>query len=190
MLDAPSLTDFQSCQRRFLLSLEWRPQRWRPKLLFDACLRQAAYEVSNRVPVEKSRTNARAQFLQSAADPGLDVQGAPYQIAKEWVTLLDVLVCSLPRMGVPHRLFLPALTKLSGSAQWMLSSHMDDDNKLHRWVTVDYWSEADFRREVHGWWVAGDVAARNTQLVLHVIEIGQMRKGRRASDWVRAWRHP
>src|SRR5437879_2787633 len=114
MPDAASITDLQSCQRRFLLSREFRPLRWRPKLLFDACLRQAAYEASYHTPLDKMQANAKSQFLQSAANPGLDVIGSPYLIAKEWVALLDVLVCSLPRIGVPSPLRIQPPIKLNG----------------------------------------------------------------------------
>jgi len=55
---------------------------------------------------------------------------------------------------------------------------------------VDRWGEADLARELHSWYVFGELAILRRPLTLHAIEIGQTRGGRRASPWTRGWKHP
>lgn len=183
--DATSITDLQSCSRKFRLNSLYRPLRWNPRYLLDAILRQSVLHLSRGRDVHEVRTTARSQYLQSAANPGLDVPN-PYPIAMEYITLLDVLITALPRLGIPQGL---ESGRVIPEHSWSLSSFAGRD-ELHRWITVDHWDEARQRAELHSWWVAGDVAAANLPMMIHVLEIGQMRKGQRSSLWVRGYRHP
>src|SRR5271156_1783317 len=80
--------------------------------------------------------------------------------------------------------------QITDSIAWRTSAHADDSGTLHRWITVDDWGEGDISRELHSWWVMGDIAVNRVPMTIHVIEIGQVRAGRRASPWARAFRHP
>lgn len=73
---------------------------------------------------------------------------------------------------------------------WRFIAHKDDSGTLHRWITVDRWDADELTRAMHGWHVIGDMVMARMPMVLHVIEIGQTRGGRRACAWARGWRHP
>lgn len=185
--DAASITDLQACQRRFVLNSSWRPLRWNPRYLFDAILRQSVLHLSRGRPVEEVCVAARSQYLQSATNPGIDSPN-PYPTAMEYVTLLNVLVTALPRLGIPPAIASGGVFPL-GDASWSLSC-FKDLQMLHRWITVDHWDAQRQLQELHSWWVAGDIAAAGLPMTIHVLEIGQMRNGQRASLWVRGYRHP
>lgn len=188
IFDAASITDLQACPRRFVLNSSWRPLRWRPKELFDAILRRAMLHLSQRKTVDEVRVAARSQYLQSATNPGLDVSN-PYPIAMEYVALLNVLVTALARLGIPPNLKEGPVIPLDG-ASWRTLSFVNPGSQLHRWITVDHWDEARQRRELHSWWVAGDIAVMNLPMTIHILEIGQMRNERLSSLWVKGYRHP
>lgn len=190
-IDAVRLIEAQACPRRFLLSAEWRPMRWRPKTLFDACLRRAVLQLASGAAVETVTSAVRAQFLQAAANPGLDLLGDTYMAAKDWCALLDTVLTGIAQYAAPSSLLvdLPDAA-LSSALGWRFISYMASDGQLHRWLTVDSWREADLSRELHSWLTIGDMAIARLPMTLHIIVIGQVRKGRRASPWVRAWQHP
>jgi hypothetical protein len=187
---ASGLTDLQTCPRRFLLSREFHPRRWRPKLLLDACLRKAILDMSSGLTVEEASGDAMSRFLQTSANPGIDVLGNPYYVAKEWSVLLGVLVHAMQRVGIPNKLSEGSTVDIGDQVPWKLTALMDDSGILHRYITLDRWTKQRVDRELHSWFVAGDIAASARKLVLHVIEIGSVRDGHRSSVWVRGWRHP
>jgi len=170
-----------------VLNTAWRPYRWNPKFLFDAILRRAVLHLSQGKDMEEVRTTAASQYFQSAANPGIDVT-SPYPVATEYVTLLNVLITTLPRVGIPRGLVEGSTIQLDGFF-WKTSAFADP-YVLHRWITVDHWDDRRERQELHSWWVAGDIVATKKPMTLHVIEIGQMRNDKRQSLWVRGWRHP
>ena len=189
VLDASSISSWQSCRRRGILDRDWRPHKWRGKALADGTLRQAILALSGGMDAAATAGEATARFLQTAANPGLDASGDTYSLAKEWCALLDTVVRSVARAGVPKGLVEHPPVRLNSSVEWQPLAHVSGQS-LHRWVTLDRWDESALMRELHSWWVIGDIATTKLPLTLHVIEIGQVRSGRRASPWTRAWRHP
>ena len=207
ILDAGILTTFQACRREHLLRSSYTPLKWRAKSLFDHALRRAIFSVSNADDPVRCASDASAYFMQQAADPGLDLPtGNPYVMAKDYCAMLETIIRSLAKLAL---LTVKPVSpvKLSPTVEWQVRSWADDSGTLHRWITVDDWSDADFYREMHGWWTAGDQAATGAGMTLHVVEIGQVRKVanrvaqngkgiyrtgqmRRASPWARGWRHP
>jgi hypothetical protein len=188
ILDAASLSDWQACSRRYLLARSWLPPRWSPRRLFMACLRQGILSLSRGESPLAVAADARARFLQSSANPGLDVPD-PYPAAKEWSSLLEVLLHVLARTNLPSNLTSPASIALNSMLTWSPLTHVSGQ-MLHRWITVDHWSDRDIPGELHSWYVIGDIAALGLLMTIHVIEIGQIRNGKRASPWLRGWRHP
>ena len=188
-LDAASIGEWQSCRRRYVLSRAWRPLRWRPKALFDACLRQGILAVSQGDLPAPAAAASRSQFLQSAANPGLDITTNPYLAAKDWCAMLDTILLSLTREGIPSQLAESPPIKLNSMVSWAPLAHVEGQT-LHRWLTLDHWGEEDMIRELHSWRTLGDVAMTKLPMIIHVIEVGQVRNGRRASAWTRAWKHP
>lgn len=191
VVDAGRISDWQTCRRRYLLNADWRVLRWRPKSLFDACLRRGVLALSQGGEVDKTVADASSAFLESAANPGLDIPygSNPFVIAKDWTAMLSTILPSLLRRGLPT-LAAAAAVPLNGSVEWHTRAARGTDGMLHRWLTVDRWEPSDLSRELHSWWTLGDVAATRLPMVLHVIEIGQQRNGRRQSAWARAWKHP
>ena len=192
-IDAAQLTEYQSCRRRFVLSHDYRPIKWRPKSLFDACLRAGIQMLSTGADAASIATDATSRFMQTAANPGMDMVGNPYIVAKDYCAMLQTVLRSVERARVPKLSDVPA-ARFNSQVAWKFLSHADDTGTLHRWVTVDHWGDDDIARELHGWYVFGDMVMAQQPMTLHVIEIGQIRTGRgiarRASLWARAWRHP
>jgi hypothetical protein len=73
--------------------------------------------------------------------------------------------------------------------EWAPMAHVAGQT-LHRWITIDHWGADDLSRELHSWRTLGDMVVTKLPMVIHVICIGQVRNGRRASAWARAWKHP
>lgn len=189
-LDAPSLTHWQDCRRRYLLGAEWQAVRWRPKTLLDACLRRGVYELSNGADVEAVVVNAQTYLMEAAADPGLDVQGyPPYPLAKDLTSALETILRSVARL-VLLTLHDVAPVRLNSQMEWRPLAWADDSGELHRYITVDRLTEDRIAAACHGWSVIGDIAATGCPMTLHIVEIGQQRRGRYTSAWTRAFRHP
>jgi len=191
-LDANVLSDWQACRRRSLLAADWRPLRWRPKSLLDACLRRGILELSSARPrpVAEIASDAKSTLLQTAASPGLDVDDGtnPYKIAKDLCAMLDTILHAISRMTLLVLADAPPVP-LSSILTWRPTSPVDESGVLHRWITVDRWDHPHLVRELHSWRTFGDIAILRAPLTLHVIVIGQNRDGRRASSWARGWRH-
>lgn len=190
-IDARIISEHQSCRRKTLLGHDYRLRRWRTKSLFDACLRRAIFTLSSGADPISVSSDAQAQFMQTAADPGLDLPAGanPYKIAKDHCAMLSTIIISLSKL-ILLTLREPRTVALGSSATWHPLSWADESGALHRWITVDRWGTDELAREGHSWYVLGDIAVSRVPMTLHVIEIGQQRKGRRASPWARAWQHP
>lgn len=191
MLDAKKLTDLQSCPRKLLLHTDWEILRWRAKSLLDACLRVGIQRISCGAEPAAIAVEMKGLFLQSAANPGLD---APYgadtfKLAKDSCAMLDTILRAAARWSLPQLVDSPTV-KLNSTIEWAPLAAMDASGELHRFVTVDRWDEGELSRELHSWYVFGDICATRRPMTLHAIEIGQTRKGRRASAWARGWKHP
>lgn len=183
--DSGFISDLQSCQRKFLLARDYMPSRWRPKSLFDRYLRMAVLAS----PSDDLHSNVKTAFLERCANPGLNVRGGSYAIAKEWATLLEVIVYSLPRMGLPEFRLGPIIA-LNSATAWKVSSLVDSVGRLHRFVTLERWNAMAVTRETHSWRTVGDAAVSGMPMVIHAIDIGRMKGDQRISDWTRGWHHP
>lgn len=191
ILDATLLTHHQSCARRPVLETDWYPRRWRPKTLFDLVLTRAILSLSSGTSAESCAETARVEFLERAANPGLDLEDGvdPYQQAKDWCVMYETILRVLAKITL-LMVKTVGTVSLNSSTGWRGSSLVDDTGTLHRWVTVDRWDADALSREMHSWYTFGDMTAFKSPMMIHAIEIGQIRKGRRASAWARGWRHP
>jgi hypothetical protein len=189
-LSASDLRSYQTCRRRFLLERHWKVARWRPSSLFRSCLREGVFRLSNGADPATVRSNARTRFLSQAANPGLDVMtGDPWTVAQDWAGMLGTTLTAISRLTL-LTLTKPSPRPLSTEASWLPLAWLDDSGTLHRWITCDAWDEEVLAREAHSWHVVGDMAMLDAPLMLHAIEIGQQRQGRRHSPWARCYRHP
>jgi hypothetical protein len=192
ILSARSLSSLQSCPRRFLLESKYDILKWRPKALLDASLRKGILDISQGKPVAEVAGNAVADFLQAAANPGLDLPRGtdPYKVAVDHCAMMETVLRSAAHWRLPRLAECPPLRVNASETEWQLSSFQAPDESLHRFVTMDRWDEAAMARERHGWAAAGDTAATGRGMTVHAVEIGQRRAGRQSSPWCRAWRHP
>lgn len=187
--DAAMITEFQTCRRRFLLSRKWRSLRWKPKLLFDACLRQGILDLGNAKSVEDTVLEATTRFMAVGASPGLDIAGYdPFKAALDYCACLETILHALS-LRSPLNLRPVASKRVDTGIEWVFLAHADSDGELHRTVTVDRFDDDRLSQEIHSWYVMGDVCMAKKPLHLRFIEIGQMRDGRRHSPWSRAWEH-
>lgn len=190
ILDATLLSHFQSCRRRSLLESTHHPPRLRAKTLFESHLRRGIELLSSGTDLTQLIPDARARFLGQCANPGLDLpRGAnPFIVAKDWAMALEMILRSAARLSL-LTLNPVASVSLGDGFSWKVSSLADDSSTLHRWIACDRWDEDELSRQAHGWWAFGDMAATGRSLQLHVIEVGQIRNGRRESCWTRGYRH-
>ena len=191
ILSAQSLSHLQSCPRLFLLESDWIVLRIRPKLLFDACLRKGLLDLSNGADAAALAASLKADFLQVAANPGLDLpHGADsYRIAKDWCAMIDTTLRAMAKWQT-GKLRVPNPERLNSSSEWQTLAFAGEHGMLHRVITVDRWTEDQFSKELHSWYTFGDICVTSKPMTLHVIEIGQTRGGRRSSGWARGWKHP
>ncbi len=190
-LSASDLRTWDHCRRKFLLERSWRVVRWRPKSLFQSCLREGVFLLSNGADPATVTSNARTRFLTEAARPGLDLMsGDPWTVAQDWAGMLGTVLTAISRL-VLLTLTRPPNTPIAGETlAWRPSAWMDDAGTLHRWITIDQWDDEALAREAHGWAVIGDMVMLDAPMQLHIVEIGQQRNGRRHSPWARCYRHP
>lgn len=193
ILDAKLLSDLQSCSRRFLLSHDYEVLHWRSKSLLDACLRVGIQRISNGGDATAVASDAKAQFLQTAANPGLDAPCGTdtYKLAKDYCALLETILVAAPRWSLPALADSPVVA-LNSTVQWQPLAFMDSTGELHRFITTDRIGTdgSTIARELHSWYVFGDMCVTRKPMTIHVVEIGQTRDGRRASAWARGWKHP
>ena len=191
ILDPHTLTVWQACKRRSALEASWRPIKWRAKSLFDALLCRAIFSLSNAGDPATLAADAKAQFLSTAANPGLDLPpGAnPYVIARTWCGMFDTILAAIAKTTLLVVRELPPVG-LSSDVTWQPRSWQDESGQLHRWLTVDAWDDGQMSREMHSWKTIGDIAAMRAPIMLHVIEIGRATKDGRSAPWSRAWQHP
>jgi len=191
ILDARSLSELQSCPRKFLLNLDYEVLHFRPKSLLDACLRVGVQRISNSEDIEAVVGDAKTRFLQAAANPGLDAPRGTdtYKLAKDYIVMLETILRVAARWGLLPLHDSPSVA-LNSTVQWQPLAFEDANGELRRFITIDKWTDADLSRELHSWYCVGDMCATRKPMTIHVIEIGQTRNGRRASAWARGWKHP
>ena len=191
ILSAVSLTDMQACVRRPVLSADWEVLRFRPKQLLDACLRKGIMAVSGGEDAAAVARTIRTEFLQAAANPGMETRAGAdsFKIAMDSCAVIETVLRAAGRMEVT-KLGECGAININPSVAWQPLAFWGADEQMHRFITIDRWTEDDLARELHGWYVVGDMAVTKLPMTLHVIEIGQTRDGRRASAWARGWRHP
>lgn len=188
ILDAYQLTTYQSCRRRWILERSYLPAKWRVHSLFDNVLRRSMFRLSRNRPIQHVLSEAAAEFMSAAADPGLDAYGIDtYTLARDHVGMLGTVLTALSQASIPvfHE---PEPIALTDRVSWKPLAWADDSGQLHRLVTVSSWGQAEGTRQAHGWFVSGDMAALGVPMTLHAIVIGDVREGRRVSPWTRAWK--
>lgn len=192
ILDAHAITIYQSCPRRYLLSLDYEPLQWRPRELLNACLREGVLAISQGKDAGIVAELSSTRFLQEAANPGLDLPRGTntYVVAKDYAAMLSTILRATQPIAHLPVLSPSTAAPLSPTKQWLPLAMVDEGGVLHRVTTTDRVDDAWMARELHSWYVFGDVAATRREMVIHVVEIGQQRDGRRASAWARGWKHP
>ena len=188
IVDAASLSAWQACRRRFLLSSAWHPKKWRPRSLLSSCLRQAIYDISNGADPKHASKESRVRFMQTAADAGLDMEpgGDPYQLAKDCCAILDVVPRCVAKLILLTVQPAPDI-KLDPDIHWHPLAWADDSGALHRWVFTDRTDADRMHSEAISWYVAGDVMLSRVPMTLHFIRVGRMEKGRMRSPWTQAY---
>jgi hypothetical protein len=187
-LDAGELIDWQACRRRWSLSRSWLLRKWRAKVLADTLLRRGIAAISGGEDAVKVANGARLRLLELAVEPGLDMVREPYKVAHDWAALVEIILRYLGQRTI-HKIQDEKLSNLFQLAVYTPTSWSDGE-RLHRWITVERWDSEALIRESHSWRTIGDIVAARMPMVLHAVEIGTQREGRRSSVWTRAWRHP
>jgi hypothetical protein len=190
MLSAGPLTTFQRCPRQWLLNQRKDAQRrWRPKSLFLNILRKAVLKLSTGADWVEITKEAVTLFLEAAANPGLDMQGQPYVLARDFTSILQTVLARIHACSVPLLRPGPVIT-LSDRVAWACRAFQDESGMLHGWASVDSLNGNTLSRELHGWYIFGDCAAAGVPMVLHVIELGRQSGSHQNTPWCRAYRHP
>ena len=189
LIDAAMLTEFQACRRRFLYTRYWRPRRWIPRLLFNACLRQGILDIGDGKLAEEVIAAATTRFFSVAAEPGLDVIGLdPYRLACDYAGILETVLYTLSRRPITKLAPLPS-RKVGDHLEFLFLAHVDKQGELHRTVTVDRFSEDALTKEMHSWFVFAETAIAQKPMHLQFIAIGSKRDGRQHTPWIKAQEH-
>lgn len=184
VLDGAQIADFQSCQRKWLIGQDWRPGRWNPKVLFDACYRRAVLALSQGKKAEAVADEARGRFLESAASPGIVSYGNPYHEAVEWSLLLqNAILGSVGRIP-------PGMKEIPDQEDWRFLAWRDGEGILRRFVSASRVDAGFVEYLKHSWQTAGDMAMAGSGMKITVLLIGDAHHGIRQSLWTRAWVHP
>jgi hypothetical protein len=197
IVDASILTAYQSCRRKYRLQTDqWRAGKWRPRTLLDHVLRWGMEELCRRPDhISDVASDAEAMLMERAANPGMDVaQGInPYNLAKDYCSMVHTILRSQYRSlqpKVPKLHAVPAIA-VSTSCAWQPTTLQDEQGFLHRWTFWDAFSDAHLSRELHSWFVFGDVAVVRAPMKLHVVVVGRAsREGRQESSWARGYHLP
>jgi hypothetical protein len=189
-LDAQTIAAFQQCPRKHLLNQSGEIKRWRPRSLFTHQLRKAIHSLSTTGgKLEAVTAEAVAEFMEIAANPGLDTHRDPFTTARSLCSTLKTVLARIHACKVPRLEPLPSII-LSDTVKWSCSA-LYDGSQLHAWSAVDSLNDAVLAQELHSWRVVGDCAASGLPMMLHVIEIGrQNESGRFNSPWNRTFAHP
>jgi hypothetical protein len=153
-------------------------------------MRRAVLSLSSGMAYEEVSTSARTQFIDAARSPGLSVDNCDvYKLAMDYCSIITNVLYALS--GVAMLTVEPVTpVDIRDGQQWKPLSRKDDSGTLHRWIFVDSWDDERFTSELHSWYTFGDIAATQSPMQLHVVEIGQKRGGRMISPWSRAHIHP
>jgi hypothetical protein len=162
--------------------------RWRPKLLLESILRPAILALSNGGAVKTVTEEACARFLEASARPGQETHSDPNTLARDFCAIISNVLEKLSRMVLLN--VSPGGCVPVGEHHWKVAAYKDESGILHRWTTVDRWDDDAQFRELHSWACFGDCAAGEVGMCLHVIEIGQQRRGHQHTSWARAFGHP
>lgn len=187
-LSAHDLTTLQRCPRRWHLEQEWQPLRWHPKTLFDALLRQAILSLSQGQPKEAVVQEAQTRLLEIAASPGL-AAGDPYTLAQDFCAAFETIIEAVSRRSLLS-LREGGLVTIGLGLAWRLGAFRDDSGAIHRWTTLDRITLDSIARELHSWYVYGDLVVAGGPMALHVIELGSIRNSHIYGPWTRAFAHP
>ena len=188
LLSAELLTTFQRCKRRYALEREWKVNRWRPRDLYQALLREAVFAISNGADATATANEACTRFLETAAKPGLDILTDPYTIARDWCAILQTSLEAISRLVLLTLERGPLV--LIGDHKWQTTAFRDESGVLHSWFAVERWDEDTQYQKLHSWEVFGDCAANNVGMQLHVVEVGRATKGHQHTPWARIFAHP
>jgi hypothetical protein len=186
ILSASLLTTAQKCPRRYLLEKDSPDHpRWNPRELFAAVFRQGVLNLSNPgLKLVSPHTVFRAQ----ATSPGLDCS-KPWEVAEDCCAALSTSLEAISRLALPVVSPGP-LVPLGEGLEWQVQSFVAESGELHRWAVVERFDEGALFRESHSWHVFGDMAALDTPMTLHFLELGPIRDGHLRSPWARAFSQP
>ena len=187
-MNAQQLYTLQRCARQYALEREWKVLRRRPREVLETLMRQAVIAITNGQDVAKVSDEACTRLLETAARPGLDISTDPYTIARDYCAIIQNSLEALSRLTLLS--VKPAGIRTVNAIDWQLSCLVDESGLLHRWICVPKWEEDTRFREIHSWAVFGDCCAAQVGMTLHVIEIGEQRKGHQHTPWAKAYRHP
>lgn len=147
-------------------------------------MRPAILALSNGEDVKAVTDEATTRYLEAAARPGIDCLSDPFTLARDHCAVLSTVLEAL------SRLVLLSVKPGPLVGDWQVSAFVDETGLLHRWALVDKWDDDAKYRELHSWACYGDCAALGVGMDLHVIEIGQQRRGHQHTPWARAYKHP
>jgi len=184
-----SVSLFQRCKRPLAISKTHNLRKWRPQSLLSACMRQAIFQLSNGMELEKASQTAVNEFMALAENPGLDLVGIDtYCLTQDYCAIIRNILEYLSRLTLLTLKEIPPL-QLAPDIRWQFLSHRDETGALHRWEFVDYIND-DVRDHLHSWEVFGDIAAAECPMTLHLVAIGRRDGSHQHTPWCRIYAHP
>lgn len=190
-LNAADLTAWHRCRREYVLHTEWQPRKWKPKSLLAHCLRKAIVAVSSGIDPAIAARDACTLLVQHAGDDGLDMPPLTdtYRLGQDMCAVIEIVTRCLTKLVLLELRDAPDL-EIDNGIIWQTMASADESGVLHRWTFVDKLNWDTRVRELHSWYVAGDLMLSRTPMTLHFLRVGHIHEGRWRSPWTTAYTHP
>lgn len=184
-MDAETLADLESCNRRGYWSETWESNRLHPtKMLY-----MAIEEAMTQTERDDRGEVAGETVVTLCADRGIDTnQPDKYHVGNHHAVLADIVTSYLTSLpNAPWRRLEPAE---GPGVIWQPTAFLDASGRLVRPILVDGWDDERQQAELHSWHTLGNMAFYELPMTLEVIILGVSRNGRRHSAWSKGLCHP
>ncbi len=145
--------------------------------------------ISGGIGVEEAAEEAKARFMEVAADPGILAKGDSYVSAKDYCAMIETILAAIGS-AIPKGIGLMKDREIEKNLWWRFLAWELPSGELVRFVTAARIDEDLLTHLGHSWQTIGDVCVSGRAMNLWIVAIGNERNGRRASMWARAWKNP
>ena len=184
-MNAETLADLESCDRRGYFSETWESNRLHPTKMLYLAIEEALTQTERADRGEV----AGETVVTLCADRGIETnQSDKYHVGNHHAVLADIVTSHLASLpNAPWQRLEPV--EASGVI-WEPTAFLDASGRLVRPILVDGWDDERQQSELHSWHTLGNMAFYELPMTLEVVILGVSRNGRRHSSWSKGLLHP